>query len=38
MCVTPTVPASTLKDRIAANVTRDLQEMERNVMVRYFRI
>ena len=38
MCVTPKRRASTPKDRIAANVTRDSQEMETNVMVRYFRI
>ena len=38
MYVTPTLRAPTLRDRIAANVTRDLQEMERNAMVRYFGI
>lgn len=38
MYATPTLHAPTLRDRIAADVTRDLQEMERNAMVRYFRI
>ena len=38
MYVTPTLRAPTLWDRIAADVTRDFQEMERNAMVRYFRI
>ena len=38
MYVTPALRASTLRDRIAANVTQDLREMERYAMVWYIYI